>query len=36
MFHVKVEGLVLEMFLYIMLNFKVFGYNIWQRFNDMF
>jgi len=33
-FSVKGEGYVLE--LYIMFNFKIFGYNIWPRFNDMF
>jgi hypothetical protein len=34
MFSVKCESNILE--IYIMFNFKIFGYNIWPRFNDMF
>jgi hypothetical protein len=36
MFDVKGECYILEIYLYIMFNFKIFGYNIWPRFNDMF
>jgi len=32
MFSVKGEGKELEV--YMMFNFKIFGYNIWPRFND--
>jgi hypothetical protein len=34
MFSVNGEGK--ELNVYIMFNFRTFGYNIWQRFNDMF
>jgi len=34
MFIVKGEGYVLKV--YIMFNFKIFGYNIWPRYNDIF
>jgi len=34
MFSVKGECYLLE--IYIKFNFKIFGHNIWPRFNDMF
>jgi hypothetical protein len=34
MFIVKGEGKVVE--IYIIFNFKIFGYNIWPGFNDIY